>query len=311
MKNIHAVTGAFGYSGKYIASRLLDEGREVITLTGSVQRRSEFSERVKAVPLDFQKPVDLAKVLNGVSTLYNTYWVRFNHRLFKHADAVENSKILIEAARLAGVERVVHVSITNPSIESPLSYFRGKAEVERALEDSGLSYAILRPAVLFGKEDILINNIAWALRRLPVFGVFGHGSYRLCPIYVEDLAAAAVEFGKTRECTVVDAVGPETFTYRELVNTIGRIIGTNRRIVGVPGWLGWLAGTLIGTMHGDVMITMDEVRGLRGNLLYVDSKPLGSTRLSEWVRTHRETLGRRYTSEMARRRDRRGAYRSN
>jgi len=311
VKNIHAVTGAFGYSGRYIASRLLDEGHEVITLTGSVHRSSELSERVKVVPLDFERPGDLAKALDGVSTLYNTYWVRFNHRLFKHADAVANTKALFTAAQAAGVERVVHVSITNPSIESPLSYFRGKAEVELALENSGLSYAILRPAVLFGKEDILINNIAWALRRLPVFGVFGRGTYRLCPIYVEDLAAAAVEYGKTRECVVVDAVGPETFTYRELVETVGGIIGANRPIFGVPGWLGWLAGRLIGTTHGDVMITMDEVRGLTADLLHVDSRPLGTTRLTEWVRAHRETLGRHYTSEMARRRDRSGSYRSN
>jgi NADH dehydrogenase len=311
LKNLHVVTGAFGYSGKYIASRLLDEGHEVITLTGSIRRSSEIFGRVKAVPLDFERPGDLAGALEGVSTLYNTYWVRFNHRLFTHADAVANSKILFEAAKAAGIERVVHLSITNPSIESPLSYFRGKAEVEMALENSGLSYAILRPAVLFGKEDILINNIAWALRRLPAFGVFGDGSYRLCPIYVEDLAAAAVEYGKGRESVVVDAVGPETFTYREFVKTVGRIIGVNRPIISVPGWLGWLAGRLIGSMHGDVMITMDEVRGLTADLLYVDSRPLGTTRLTEWVRAHRETLGRQYTSEMARRRDRRGAYRSN
>jgi NADH dehydrogenase len=311
LKNLHAVTGAFGYSGKYIASRLLDEGHEVITLTGSIRRSSEIFGRVKAVPLDFERPGDLAGALEGVSTLYNTYWVRFNHRLFTHADAVANSKILFEAAKAAGIERVVHLSITNPSIESPLSYFRGKAEVEMALENSGLSYAILRPAVLFGKEDILINNIAWALRRLPAFGVFGDGSYRLCPIYVEDLAAAAVEYGKGRESVVVDAVGPETFTYREFVKTVGRIIGVNRPIISVPGWLGWLAGRLIGSMHGDVMITMDEVRGLTADLLYVDSRPLGTTRLTDWVRAHRETLGRQYTSEMARRRDRRGAYRSN
>jgi NADH dehydrogenase len=311
MKNIHAVTGAFGYSGRYIASRLLDEGQEVITLTGSVHRSSQLADRVNAFPLDFRRPGDLTKALEGVTTLYNTYWVRFNHRLFNHSDAVANSKTLFEAAKVAGVERVIHLSITNPSIESQLSYFRGKAEVELALEDIGLPFAILRPAVLFGKEDILINNIAWALRRLPVFGLFGDGSYRLCPIYVEDLAAAAVEYGKTRECSVVDAIGPETFTYRELVETVGRIIGANKPLMSLPDWFGWLAGKLIGTMFGDVMITMDEVRGLTADLLYVDSPPLGTTRLTEWARGHRETLGRHYTSEMAGRKDRHGEYRSN
>jgi nucleoside-diphosphate-sugar epimerase len=290
---------------------LLDEGHEVITLTGSVQRRSVLADRVKAFPLDFGAPDELVESLKGVSTLYNTYWVRFNHRLFKHADAVAYSKTLFEAAKLAGVERIVHVSITNPSIESPLSYFKGKAEVELALEKSGVSYAILRPAVLFGREDILINNIAWALRRLPVFGVFGDGSYRLCPIYVEDLAAAAIECGRSAENVTVDAVGPETFTYRELVETIGRIIEVTRPVVSVPSHFGWLLGRLIGTMHGDVMITMDEVQGLTANLLHVDSEPLGTTRLTDWARAHRQTLGRHYTSEMARRIDRHGAYRSN
>jgi nucleoside-diphosphate-sugar epimerase len=311
MKDDHAVAGAFGYSGRYIASRLLDDGHEVVTLTGAVHHSSELSNRVKAFPLDFERQDKLVEALRGVLTLYDTYWVRFNHRLFDHTGAVTNSKILFDAAKLAGVERVVHVSITNPSVESPLSYFKGKAQVESALEKSGLSYAILRPAVLFGKEDILINNIAWALRRLPVFGVFGDGSYRLCPIHVEDFAAAAVELGNQRENVVRDAVGPESFTYRELVKTIGKIIGVNRPVVGVPGWLGWCAGRLIGKMHGDVMITMDEVRGLTAGLLHVDSKPLGSTCLTDWALANRETLGRSYTSEMARRKDRRGAYRSN
>ena len=308
MKHVHAVTGAFGYSGRYIASRLLNEGHEVITLTGSVHRSSELSLRVKAFPYHFDRADRLAAALEGVSVLYNTYWVRFNHRLFDHAGAVSNSEVLFQAAKKAGVERVVHVSITNPSIDSPLSYFRGKAQVELALRNSGLSHAILRPAVLFGKEDILINNIAWTLRRLPVFGVFGDGSYSLCPIHVEDLAKAAVEFGKTRDNVVVDAVGPETFTYRELVETVGRMIGVKRPVVGVPGWLGWFASWVIGKIHGDVMITMDEVRGLSAGLLHVESEPVGPTLLTDWVQANRDTLGRRYTSELARRTDRTGAY---
>ncbi|MEN8165411.1 MAG: NAD(P)H-binding protein [Acidobacteriota bacterium] len=311
MRNIHAVTGAFGYSGRYIASRLLEEGCEVVTLTGSVDRKSRLSEKVKAFPYDFEHPHKMAEALEGVSVLYNTYWVRFNHRSFNHAGAVAKSEVLFDAARRAGVERVVHVSITNPSIDSPLSYFRGKAKVELALQKSGLSYAILRPAVLFGREDILINNIAWALRRLPVFGVFGDGQYRLCPIHVDDLAAAAVAYGKDRKNVVIDAIGPEIFTYRELVETIGKFIGFERPVIGVPNRVGWLSGWLIGRINGDVMITMDEIRGLSSGLLHVDSEPLGFTHLKDWVHANRETLGKRYTSELARRVDLETAYRSN
>ncbi len=193
----HAVTGAFGYSGKYIAKRLLDKGHEVITLTNSMARANPFGEKViKAYPFNFDKPAELAASLRGVSVLYNTYWVRFNHKLFRHTDAVKNTLVLFDAAKAAGVERIVHISITNPSEDSPLEYFSGKAQLEKALIDSGISYAILRPTVLFGKEDILINNIAWSLRHLPVFGVFGDGQYRLQPIYVDDLAELAVRYGK-------------------------------------------------------------------------------------------------------------------
>ena len=218
---IHAVTGAFGYSGKYIAKRLLEQGCEVRTLTNSPQRRHPFGDAIRAHPFHFDDPDKLAASLEGVSVLYNTYWVRFNHKTFTHAAAVKNTMTLFRAASRAGVERIVHVSITNPSPDSPLEYFRGKGELENGLKDLGVSGAILRPAVLFGKEDILINNIAWLLRKFPVIGVFGKGDYRLQPIYVDDLARLAVEQGQSRENTIIDAIGPETFTYRGLVEESG------------------------------------------------------------------------------------------
>jgi uncharacterized protein YbjT (DUF2867 family) len=304
----HAVTGAFGYCGRYIAQRLVDEQRDVITLTNSVSRVNPFGDRIKPYPFHFDQPRLLTESLQGVSVLYNTYWVRFNHRKFTHADAVRNTLTLFNAAKEAGVQRVVHVSITNPSPESNLEYFRGKAILEQALIKSGLSYAILRPAVLFGKEDILINNIAWALRRLPVFGVFGDGRYRLQPIYVDDLARLAVEQGKSRDGVIIDAIGPETFSYRELVAKIGELIGKRRRIIAVSPWLGYAVGWLLGLVKGDVLITKDEIEGLMADLLYVTSPPTGTTVLTEWIKDHAETLGRRYASELARRTDRTSAY---
>jgi len=307
----HAVTGAYGYSGKYIAQRLLDEGHTVVTLTNSLSRRNPFGDRIKAFPFHFDRPDLLTEQLRGVSVLYNTYWVRFNHRLFKHADAVRNTLVLFESAKKAGVRRIVHVSITNPSEDSPLEYFRGKAVLEKALVASGVSYAILRPAVLFGKEDILINNIAWSLRRLPAFGVFGDGQYRLRPIYIEDLASLAVEQGKKRENVVINAIGPEAFTYRELVAKIGQLIGKERPIISVAPWFGHAMSRLLGSLVGDVVITKEEIDGLMAGLLYVDAPPAGHTALTDWIRSHADTLGQSYTSELARRKDQVSAYRSN
>jgi len=274
-REIHAVTGAYGYSGRYIAQRLLDDGQRVITLTNSLSRANPFGDRIRAFPFHFDQPELLAEHLRGVSVLYNTYWVRFNHRLFKHADAVRNTLTLFEAAKKAGVQRVAHVSITNPSEDSPLEYFKGKAVLEKALIESGMSYAIVRPAVLFGKEDILINNIAWVLRHLPVFGVFGDGRYRLQPIHVDDLARLAVEQGKHHENVVINAIGPETFTYRELAAKIGEWIGRPRPIVSVAPWLGYAVGRLLGVFVGDVVVTKDEIEGLMADLLYVDSPSTG------------------------------------
>lgn len=308
---IHAVTGAFGYSGKYIALKLLDKGFSVRTLTNSINRENPFGNRISVYPYNFDHPEKLVESLGGVKVLYNTYWVRFNHRLFTHADAVRNSLTLFEAAKKAGVERIVHVSITNPSSETNLEYFQGKAILEKALIDSGISYAILRPAVLFGKEDILINNIAWALRKLPVFGVFGDGNYGIQPVYIDDFADLAVKQGAAREDSIINAIGPESFTYKELVKTIGRLIGKNRPVISVPARIGYMFARVVGWLVGDTFLTWEEIKGLMAGTLAVDTPPTGSTKLTEWVASHSETLGRKYTSELARRKDRRAGYRSN
>ncbi|HNQ24838.1 MAG TPA: NAD(P)H-binding protein [Phycisphaerae bacterium] len=300
----HVVTGAFGYSGKYIARRLLEAGVEVRTLTNAPACVDPFDGRVAPHPYCFGDHTQLVEALRGAAVLYNTYWVRFNRAGYRHAEAVENTLKLFAAARAAGVGRVVHVSITNPSEDSPLEYFSGKAKLERALIESGLSYAILRPTVLFGTEDILINNVAWLLRKVPVFGVFGDGRYRLQPIYVDDLAALAVRGGReTQNCTI-DASGPETFTFRELVEQLGSIIGKPRPIVCIPPTVGYFIGAALGRLVGDVIITREEIAGLMAELLYTDSPPAGETRLTDWARANAATLGRRYASELGRRRRR-------
>lgn len=305
---LHAVTGAFGYTGRFITSRLLDKGVDVIALTNSIDRSNPFMHRIRAIPFNFDYPVRLTESLRGVKVLYNTYWVRFNHKLFTLANAVNNTLVLFEAAKRAGVERIVHVSITNPSKDSPLEYFSGKAKLEIALKQSGMSYAILRPAVIFGADDILINNIAWALRKLPVMGVFGDGQYRLQPIYVEDLADLAVSEGASRENITLDAIGPETFSYRQLVETISEIIGKKRPIIRVSPGFGYWTVRLFGWIVGDTILTRGEIEGLMSELLYTESSPLGKTRLTEWTRQNRDQIGRKYAHEVKRRTNKQASY---
>ncbi len=305
------MTGAFGYSGRYITQRLLAQDFEVITLTNSPHRPNPFGDRIRVFPFHFKSPDRLRESLRGVDVLINTYWVRFDHRLFSHDTAVANTKVLFEAARAAGVQRIVHVSITNPDAKSSLPYFSGKAELESALQALGLSYGILRPAVLFGREDILINNIAWSLRHLPIFGMFGNGDYRLQAIHVDDFAALAVASAMRRENEIINAIGPETFTYRELVLALKRTIKSRSLLVGVSPTAGYWAGRVLGWWLQDVVITREEIQGLMESRLCVDAPPQGSVKLTEWMQQHQATLGRHYANELARRRDRASPYPSN
>ncbi|MFZ5909819.1 MAG: SDR family oxidoreductase [Chloroflexota bacterium] len=294
-----AVTGAFSYSGKYIARRLLARGEQVVTLTGHPNRPDPFEGKVKAYPLDFRDESGLADSLEGVHTLYNTYWVRFDRGGNTQPRAVENTRVLVRAAVAAGVRRIVHISITNPSPDSRLPYFWGKAANEQAVIESGLSYAILRPTVLFGAEDILINNIAWLLRRFPVFALPGDGQYKLQPVYVDDLAALAVEVGDARENLLWDAVGPDIFTFEEMVRLIARALGLSRGLLHVPPGWALAAAQFLSLFLGDVLLTPEEVDGLTAGLLVSAEPPRCPTRLADWLEANKETVGKVYASELA------------
>ncbi len=295
-----AVTGAFSYSGKYITSRLLERGEEVITLTNHPNRVDPFEGKVKTFPLNFNNEEELIKNLSGVDVFVNTYWIRFDKGHNTQPRAVENTKKLIQAASKAGVKRIVHISITNPSAESHLPYFWGKAANEKAVTDSGVSYAILRPTVIFGKEDILINNIAWLLRRMPLFGLPGNGSYKLSPVYVDDLAKLAVEGVYSKENYVWDAVGPDEFTFKEMVEVIGKSTGSQKPLIPFPPRLALFAAQFMSLFVNDVMLTPEEVDGLMANLLVSKESPRCKTSLKDWLNENKSTVGQQYASELAR-----------
>jgi len=293
-----AVTGAFSYSGKYITKRLLERGEEVITLTGHPNRPDPFTGRVKAYPLDFDE-AGMTRSLQGVDVLVNTYWVRFDKGENTQPRAVENTLKLVNAAKAAGVRRMVHISIANPSAESHLPYYWGKAANEKAVTESGLSYAILRPTVLVGGgEDILINNIAFLLRQLPVFFVPGDGSYGIQPVYIEDLADLAVEGVYSKDNYVIDAVGPDSYTFKEMVELIGEKVGAKRLLIPVPPRLALLAAQFLSFFVNDVLLTPEEVDGLMANLLVSKEPPRCKVRFSDWLEENKQNVGAKYASEL-------------
>ncbi|HLW03401.1 MAG TPA: NAD(P)H-binding protein [Ktedonobacterales bacterium] len=298
--DIAVVTGAFSFTGKYLTERLLAQGKQVRTLTGHPNNPNPFGERVTVFPYHFDDYGALVKSLEGASTFYISYWIRFSYRQMTFERAVEQTKLLFRAAKEAGVGRVVYISISNPSEDSPLPYFNGKARLERTLMESGLSYAILRPTVLFGPEGILINNIAWLVRRFPLFAVMGAGDYQLQPIFVEDLADLMIRVAEQQEPVRMDAVGPETYRFDDLVRLIGQTLHRNVRFVYISPALMLAISKVMSLFLGDVILTRDEITGLMANLLISAEPPTASTRLSEWLAAHAAEVGKSYASELKR-----------
>jgi len=299
MSNTVVITGAFSYTGKYTTRLLLERGLNVRTLTGHPPG-TDAVRGVTVFPYNFDRPTELERSLDGASTLINTYWVRFPRRQTTFETAIQNSRTLIRAARDSGVKRIVHVSIANPSLASPLGYYKGKALVEQAVRESGLSYCIVRPTVIFGIEDILINNIAWFIRKLPIFGIPGDGKYGVRPIHVEDMARLLGDAIDGEDSAVMNAVGPETYSFEELVRLIARSINRSVRPFHVPAPMAYASTKLMGWLLRDVVLTWEEYKGLMDNLLAPEGPATGKTRLSEWLTENAEKVGSCYASEVAR-----------
>ena len=297
----NVVTGAFSYTGRYIAKRLLSMGEKVRTLTNHPSLDIELEKQIETFPLNFDNSQRLVNSLKGATTLYNTYWIRFEHGNITFDKAIENSKILINAAVNAGIKRIVHISITNPNENSPFPYFRGKAIVEKHIINSGLNYLIIRPTVIFGGDlSTLINNIAWIIRRFPVFAIPGSGEYKLQPIYIEDLVDLALNTDFKSKKLIIDAVGPEIFAYKDLVRTIASKIGKDVRFFHTKPEIALFFGNIISYFVKDVLVTKDEIYGLMYNLLTSSNPPTGKYPLTKWLSENAKSIGRSYISEVKR-----------
>jgi uncharacterized protein YbjT (DUF2867 family) len=296
---LDVVTGAFSFTGRHIAEALLARGRRVRTLTRQpADPAHPLSGRVEVAPLAFDE--SLLESLDGVDTLYNTYWVRFERAATTFDLAVENTATLFAAAKRAGVRRVVHISVANSALSSPFPYFRGKARTEEVLRKSGLSHTIVRPTLVFGPEDILVNNIAWGLRHVPLFLVVGDGDSLVQPVSVRDTAAICVDAGARDDDVEVDAAGPDRWTYEEFVRVIARTLGARARIVRSPKTVALAAARFAGLLLRDVVVTRDELGALAAGLLVSHETPLGSERFEPWLDENAEALGRHYESELRR-----------
>jgi len=294
------VTGAFSFTGRFIAQRLLAADRRVRTLTNHPQRPGANEITAEVAPLQFTDRDALVASLRGADVLYNTYWLRFHHGRVRFGDAVANTRVLLGAARDAGVRKVVHISVSNPAADSELDYYAGKARAEQVVRESRLPWAIVRPTLVFGQGDILINNIAWLLRRLPIFGIPGRGDYRVQPVAAEDVAEIATWAAEQTDNVTVDAAGPDVIYYSEMVESIAIAVGRHPRFVYLSPRMSLVAARLIGRIVKDEVLNQPELEGLMQELLVSHERPRGTRRLDNWLLTNAGTIGTRYASELDR-----------
>lgn len=298
---LNVVTGGLSYIGKFITQRLVSQGKRVLVLTNHLQRDNPFGDQVMVAPYDFDRHDTLVGRLKGVSTLYNTYWVRFDHGLVSFEKAIANTERLIKAAEAAGIKKFVHMSVSNPSQDAPFPYYRGKAVLEKLIAQSRLSYAIIRPTLVYGGEqEILVNNIAWLLRRFPIFAVPSDKAYRLQPIHVDEVADLAIHAADHLHNQIVDAAGPDIMTFEEMVRLIAKKIGSWSVLFHASPGLSLFLLKIVDLLVNDVVLTRDEMGALGEERLVSKQPPIGKMRLAHWLDRNANQLGRRYASEMVR-----------
>jgi NADH dehydrogenase len=295
---MNVVTGSFGFIGRHITQRLLARGEAVRTITTHPDKPNPFGSEVEALSYNFDYPRELTAALRGADVLYTTYWIRFEYGGMTFARALHNTATIFECARKAGVKQIVHIGVTGSSESSPLPYYRGKAVQERLLREAGIPFTIVRPSLVFGEGDVLVNNIARLMRAFPVFPVFGDGRYEVQPVYVGDVADIAVKGAQAPEAATVDAIGPERFAFKDFLRLLADNIRPGIMFLPMPPAAGIALGRVIGRALGDVLLTADELRGLMQGLLTSRQKPSGKIVFSEWLRENKTNVGRSYASDI-------------
>ena len=258
---IVAVAGGSGFIGRAIVRRLAAIPTiKVRVLTRDPKKaraRSTESDAVEFVAADVNDPAGLAAAVASADTIVNA--VQFDgYPIENPARGLTFNRVdyggtvaLIAAANAAGVKHFIYISGAAADERSPNPAFRAKGRAERALRDSGLTYTILRPSLVYGPEDRVVNGIARALRMTPVMIVPGTGRQLLRPLLVDDLAAcvALAISGRGRN-GIFEIGGRDPMSFDDLVRLVMEITGRRRPLVHVPEPLLLIAGAIAEKLPG-------------------------------------------------------------
>jgi NADH dehydrogenase len=200
------------------------------------------------------------------------------------------------------VRRIVHISIANPAIDSPLPYYRGKGLVERALAETAVPYSIVRPTWIFGGErrDVLANNIAWILRHMQVFALPAAGATRCSPSMSRTSRGSASRPPTADPTSSLTPPARRRLPSTNYVQGVRRALRRRAPIIHVPPVIMAHAARALGLLLRDVVLTPDEISGLTSGLLVSHQEPLGRIAFSEWLAAHSGSIGCAYANELER-----------
>lgn len=279
------LVGGSGFVGRAIANRLAAAGVSVLVPT---RRRSRTGHilllpNVEVVEADVHDPDTLARLFAGADAVVSLVGVLHSRSGepygpdFARAH-VELPKKIVAACRGAGVKRLVHVSALGASGDGPSEYQRSKAAGEAAIRSTGadLDWVILRPSVIFGRDDRFLNMFADLAAVFPVLPLAG-ASTRFQPVHVEDVAEVVWRSLTSPEAAgqTYELAGPAVYTLRQLVEYVSDLVGKPRPVIALPEGLAMLQARLM-ELAPQPLMSRDNVRSMRvDNVATGDPLPFG------------------------------------
>jgi NADH dehydrogenase len=262
------VLGASGFVGRSVCARLAGAGIAVRALTRD-RLRARPLQVIPSLEIAAGSPhddADLARALDGMDAVVNLVGILHQSRRepFEKVHVLLPAR-LARACRAAGVRRLVHVSALHADPGGPSEYLRSRGRGEAALrsEGAGLAVTILKPSVIFGRDDSFLNLFAGLVRPLPVVPLAGAG-VRFQPVWVEDVAhavAACLADPRTAGQSY-DLCGPETYTLAQIVRYVARLQGLERLVVPLPAWAAYAQAFVLEHLPGPVM-TRDNLASMK------------------------------------------------
>jgi len=263
------VLGGSGFVGSSLCEKLVErsggaDGRIVVpTRRPARARHIQLLPTVEVAPWNPDDDAQLDALVRGRDAVVNLIAILHGSEAELRRVHVELPARLARACAKGGVKRVIHVSALGAAPDAPSRYLRSKAAGEAALMNAPLDLVVLRPSVMFGERDHLMNRFAALQRVFPVIPLAG-ALARLQPVWVEDVAAAIIRSLELRRGgEIIECVGPAVYTLRELVELAGRWSGRPRRVVPLPDALGRLQALLLELLPGEPLMSRDNLDSLK------------------------------------------------